>query len=235
MTVHIFTPVYHRFAFVKESLTSVIRHMDNASYDCELFIGVNGYEHDEMKEWLKSICSSNIVLYESSANMGKAAIINKMYGHHNDCDYIISIDSDMVADEENNFIDDMVWSIEHFTEFGVLSTFQKCNDQQIWNGLQESQKNGPHEVRYGKYNNVAGGCVIMKKAIWDAMKGYSTYGGVYGFDDGLMMQSVHLMGLKAGVIETVKLHHPHDTDKAYFDWKMKNIAKRKSKGYYEEN
>jgi len=233
MKIHIFTPVYHRYESTVKSLTSVISHMDSASYDCELFIGVNGYENNEMKEWLKSIRSDKIKLYESDKNLGKAGIVNQMYQKHNDCTHIISIDSDMVADEEDNFIDGMTWCIENFTDFGVLSSYQKGSDQQLWKMLPKTEKKSNHEVGYGQYNGVAGGCVILRKKIWEEMEGYSTYGGVYGFDDGLMMQSVHSMGKKTGVIKTVRLYHPNDTDQEYYDWKMKNIAQRKDKGFYD--
>ena len=75
----------------------------------------------------------------------------------------------------------------------------------------------------------------MRKKQWDMVGHYSTYGNIYGHDDALLMTSIkHNLKKTIGVIKTVKLTHPHDTDKSYYDWKMKNISKRPTSGYYED-
>jgi len=231
--INIFTPIYHRFEFTRNSIDSIIKHLDSSVYKCNLIIGVNGYENDEMKTWLRKKIKHNVKLYENPENIGKAKIINEMYKMNSNCTHVISIDSDLVVDEEKNFIDGMLWCIEHFTEFGLLSTFQKENDQHLWNMLKEEQTLNEQIVGHGSFNSVAGGCVILKKETWDKIKGYSEYGGVYGFDDGLMMQSVKNLSLKTGVIKTVRLTHPFELDSGYKNWKSTNIAKRLQKGYYE--
>ena len=233
MKINIFTPTYHRFEMTKRSLESIIPFVNSSIYDTTLYICDNN-SPDEMKEWLKTLVGDRVKLYLHEKNIGKAAIINEVYRHNNDCTHVISIDSDMIADEENNFIDGMIWCIEHFPKFGLLSTFQKENDQQLWDMLSKEVTNGSQTVAFDKFNGVAGGCVILKKEMWDSIGGYNTYGGVYGFDDGLLMQSVMLKGFLTGVIKTLKLTHPYDDDKKYVDWKSKNIQKRRDKGYYEE-
>lgn len=233
--INIFTPVYHRYASTKKSLESVINCVNSSVYTCKLLIGVNGVEHDEMKEWLKSLSSDKIIVYFSDRNVGKAEIVNFMYSKNKECSHVISIDSDMIADE-GNFIDNMVWAIEHFPVFGLLSSFQKEADCHIWGdmgGLQKTCSLEACEIKYGNKNCIAGGCVILKKEMWDTIGGYSNYGKVYGFDDALMMTAVCNAGKDVGVLVTTKLTHPFDSDEGYKKWKQQNIAKRLDKGYYE--
>jgi len=234
-SVNIFTPVYHRFLSTKKSLESIIKCVNTSVYPCKLFIGVNGVENDEMREWLKSLSSDKVILYFSDRNVGKADIVNHMYSKNNDCTHVISIDSDMIADE-GNFIDDMVWAIEHFPDFGLLSSFQKEADCHIWNdmgGLQKIVSKENCEIKYGNKNCIAGGCVILKKEIWEKIGGYSNYGKVYGFDDALMMAAICSNGKDVGVLVSTKLTHPFDGDEGYKKWKQQNISKRLEKGYFE--
>jgi len=217
----------------KKSLESIIPHVTSSLYDVTLYICDND-SNQEMKDWLKSLAGDRVRVFLCEKNMGKARIINKIYKEHgSDCDYFISIDSDLIVDEEYNFIDSMVWYIHNMPQFGLLSTFQKGNDQHIWNGLKEKAEKNGKTVSFGRYNSVAGGCVILPKKVWDSIGNYSTYGEVYGFDDGLMMQSVFGKSLKVGVMDDVKLTHPHDDDKGYKKWKSQNISKRTTTGYYE--
>lgn len=234
MKVNIFTPTYHRFDMTKRSLESIIPFVNSSVYDTTLYICDNN-SPPEMQEWLKTLIDKRVKVFLSEKNIGKAAIVNKVYAQNSECTHIISIDSDMIADEEYNFIDGMVWCIEHFNDFGLLSTFQKGKDCQLWRGLTEKVSLEKHEICYGRYNCVAGGCIILKKEIWESIGGYCTEGKVYGFDDAIMMQDIHTkLKKKVGVINTVKLTHPYDDDKQYQSWKLKNVSSRKSEGFYDQ-
>jgi hypothetical protein len=234
MKVNIFTPTYHRFEMTKRSIISIINNVQSSIYDTTLYICDNN-SPVEMKEWLLSLQNDKVKVFLNDKNIGKAEIINKVYDLNSECDYFISIDSDFIADEEYNFIDAMVWCITNFTDFGLLSTFQKENDQQLWGDLKKEQTIGSHVVGFDRYHGVAGGCIILKKDVWDLVGRYDTYGGVYGYDDALLMQAVNSKNKKVGVIKTVKLTHPFDEDKKYIEWKRYNISKRKKSGYHENS
>ena len=47
------------------------------------------------------------------------------------------------------------------------------------------------------------------------------------------MMQVYQLGKKVGVLDNVKLIHPHDEDKGYIQWKSENIRHRKMQGYYD--
>jgi len=220
----------------KRCLDSVIPHVNESVHDTTLFICDNN-STTEMKEWLKGLVSDKVRVLMSNVNIGKAKIVNKIYNEYgSDCDYVISIDSDLIADEpEYNFIDESVQYMINFPEFGLLSTFQKNNDQHIWQHLtQETEKQG-RVVCHGEYCGIAGGCVILNKNVWDSIGNYNTYGEVYGYDDGLLIKEVYDKSLMVGVIRDVKLTHPLDNDEGYADWKLLNISRRSTKGYYEQN
>jgi GT2 family glycosyltransferase len=233
MKVNVFAPTYHRLEMTKRCLETLIPQVNSSQHDVTLFVCDND-SHVEMKEWLKSLASDKVRVLLCDSNMGKAGIVNKIYKDFgSDCTHVISIDSDFIVDEEYNFIDEMVWCIENFDGYGMLSTFQKENNQHIWDQLPNVEKKENHEVAFGNFRGIAGGCVILKKEFWDKIGGYKTFGNVYGFDDGLLAQDVYFNGKKSGVIKTVKMTHPHDDDNGYVDWKKKNIATRQVKGYYE--
>lgn len=233
--VNIFAPTYHRFEMTKRCLESVIPMVESSQFDTKLFICDNNSD-SEMQSWLKTLISDKVRVIISERNIGKAGIINKVYSSiGRDFDFIISLDSDLVfIDEGYNFIDEMVIAKNNNPEFGILSTFQQNNDQHLWDGLPRVKNTNNHSIAFGKFNSIAGGCIILHSQLWAQLGGYSLHGGVYGFDDGLMMQSVHLSGKLTGVIKNVRLYHPHDEDDDYRDWKRANIAKRQQKGFYDE-
>ena len=233
MKVNIFAPTYHRLEMTKRCLESVIPQVESSIYDTTLFICDNNSDK-EMTDWLTSLASSRVRVFLSDVNVGKAEIINRIYKNNSECDYFISMDSDMIADEEGNFIDSMVWHAHNMPEFGVLSTYQKNNDQHIWKGLTKEHEFEGKKVAHGQFNNIAGGCVILSKQMWDAIGNYKTHGKVYGYDDGLMMAGVHARRKKCGVMMDVKLTHPYDEDDGYREWKANNISKRREVGYYDE-
>jgi hypothetical protein len=235
MKVNLFIPTYHRLEMTKRCLESVLPLVETSQFDVNVFIGDNN-SPKEMTDWLDTLSSEQVFIFKSDKNIGKAGIINQMYIQKGyDCDVLISLDSDMIFKYDSyNFIDEMVIALVENPEFGLLSTFQENNDQHLWNGLSETKTTKHHIIKYGKFNSVAGGCIVLSNVMWKTIGGYSTHGKVYGFDDGLMMQSVHLKGAQVGVIENVKLFHPDDENEEYRAWKKENIAQRKEKGFFDE-
>ena len=227
-------PTYHRFEMTKRCIESIIPHVNSSIYDTTLYICDNN-SSKEMVEWLETKVTNKIVLYKSNKNIGKAKIVNKVHNANKNCTHVISLDSDMIAEKGYNWIDVFVWCIEHFTDFGLLSTTQIGNDQHIWKGLTDVKElpDYTHKVYHGRFDNVAGGCVIMKQPLWNTIGGYNEVGNVYGFDDGHLMQDMYTRKKLVGVISSVRLEHPHDLDGEYKKWKQINIGKRQLKGFYD--
>jgi GT2 family glycosyltransferase len=246
LKINIYIPTYHRFEETKRSLTSILEAAYTSSFPgVNVFIGDNNSPM-EMKDWLTGLARTDkVYVMLSKQNLGKPAMINYMYKQYPTCDYFISIDSDMVADENRqyNFIDEMVKVIDLNPEFGVISAFQKEHDCHLWDqGLTEKKNFGSHVIRYGNYQSVAGGCVILRNEDWKAVGGGYVVMGLYGYDDAhLMLYTKQKLNKECGILETVKLVHPYDKDKDYENWKKNNIHGvgwnvdvTKLKGFYDK-
>lgn len=229
--IRVFVPTYFRLNQLKDSLLSVIGSIKGSKYDIQLIIGDNNSDKDTV-EWLKSFQKTNkgVVLYLSDKNVGKAEIVNYMYSLHSDCDYVVSMDSDLVWEGNGLLFDEMVEAMELFPQFGLLSMEQTGNCCHL-EGLFSKTKNGRHKVRFGNYRSVAGGCFIIRKQLWDMIGGYRDV-GIYSADDAYVMLDVSKTS-KVGVLETISMFHPFDTDEGYKCWKSQNITKYNIKGYYD--
>lgn len=225
-------PTYHRFAATKRSVESIIPHVESSTHDTTLYICDNN-SPKEMVDWLESKNNDKVRLIKSNKNLGKAKIINEAYRTNNNCTHFISVDGDMVAEVGDNWIDGMVWCIDNFPKFGVLSAMQLENCHHNFKDTDQLEKIGNHEIIYGSYNQPAGGCIILKKEVWESIGCYKTIGNVYGWDDAVLMQDISRQGLLTGVIKTIGMIHPPDEDDSYKSWKYNNYKTRAMKGFYD--
>jgi hypothetical protein len=233
--INIFYPCYHRFESTKRSLSSLLPSVTSSEHYVNLYICDNN-SPVEMRDWLKSLVNKRVVIYLLQENYGKAVAVNHVYNLHNECDYVISCDSDLVWEGKSNWIDEMVWCMERGFKFGLLAVNQVGNGQHL-SGLTETtilrdESGKEHTIIYGKYNSIAGGCVCVRKKYWDKVKGYNEYGKKFGYDDAVLMMNINDYAIP-GVISSLPFYHPFDTDEGYAKWKKQNIRNRPEKGYYE--
>lgn len=224
--VNIFSPVYHRFSKTMISLNSIIESINQSQHDVKLFVGINGVENDSMRNWLNNLPNNTIRLFNSSRNIGKAAIVNYMVDNVEEADYFISIDSDMVARENDkyNWIDELVkiMEFEPAQNFGLLSTWQDGNNCHLLDKLNERTEFLGQHIRYGEFYGVAGGCFIMRDKEFKWLGKYQVI-DIYNGDDALLMQNInrHLQKL-IGVTENIKLEHipNYPEEQKYQQWKI---------------
>jgi hypothetical protein len=226
--VKLFTAVYHRFAKTKISLDSIIESIEQSENDAQLMVGINGSENEEMTEWLKDLATHDKVkIFFAKKNIGKAHIINEMHkAEGSDIDYFISVDSDMVARENNkyNWIDEFVKLMEHpaAQNFGLFSSWQDGMNAHNLSIMKERTEFLGHFIKYGGYNGTAGGCVIMRNSDFLKIGRYHVY-DVYNGDDAIMMnKTYHQLKKLVGVTEDIKLEHLENTteEKDYQEWKV---------------
>lgn len=245
--INIYTPVYHRFDKTKQSLESIIDSIQKSINDIKLYVGINGIEGGEnspMEKWLNEIDKHDFVtLFKSSRNVGKAYIINEMYKKYKECDYVVSIDSDMIADENDqyNWIDELVKIMEHepAKNFGLLSTWQKVGNCHVLKNLNQRTEFLGHWIKFGP-SGIAGGCVIIRKKDFDDIGGYQPI-DIYNGDDALLMRNISAKNKLIGVVETIRLTHPetpsHELN--YQEWKSKKAYGKlpnglNTKGFWDE-
>lgn len=244
MIVNIYTPTYYRLEKTKRSLLSIIESVNSSKNDVMLFIGDNDTKIPEMKEWLKSLFSDKVKVFFSNKNVGKGAIINHMHQHTRPCDYFISIDSDMVADENDqyNWIDELVKLMEWepAKNFGLFSTFQKEYNAHRLEWMDQRTEFLGHWIKYGKYNGVAGGCVIVKNEDFLKIGRYNLL-DVYSADDALLMLNIATkLNKLVGITETIRLVHQKNEpeEMAYQQWKVDKCYGKiplgvNTKGFYD--
>lgn len=225
--VNIYTPTYYRFEKTKRALESIIESVDSSENDVNFFIGDNNTKDETMRGWLKSLARSDekIKVFMAEKNIGKAAIINHMHKKTRDCDYFISIDSDMVAYENNkyNWVDELVKLMEWepAKNFGLFSTWQDEFCAHVLNLQKERTEFMGHFIKYGNFSGVAGGCVIVRNEDFLKIGRYIIH-DIYSGDDALLMRNISNLGKLVGITETIRLIHqantPDETD--YQKWKV---------------
>lgn len=218
MKINIYTPTYHRIEKTKRSLNSIISSLSLSSHDVVLYIGDNN-SPQEMKEWLRSLASNKVSIYFSEKNVGKAAIINHLHSIARKCDYVVSIDSDMVVPEEQQkkWLDTMVDALNK-TAVGMIATHQLEGCCHVMNTMTERSISG-YKLLLSN-GGIAGGCIMMPTPYFDAIKGYHVL-DVYNGDDALIMRKTREMLRKnVAILPEVALIHPHEDNKAYQQWKL---------------
>ena len=243
--VNIFTPVYHRFQKTRLALDSIIESIEQSENDVYLYIGVNGIENDEMRDWLAQMgFHDKVRVFMAEKNIGKAHIINYMHERVESSDYFISVDSDMVAHENDkyNWIDELVKLMEWqpAENFALFSTWQDEYNAHLLDKQDKRTEFIGHEIWYGTFWGVAGGCVIMRNSDFIKIGRYTIY-DVYSGDDAFLMRKIsEQMKKLVGITATIKLKHQANLpeEEAYQQWKVMKCQGKlpvgaNTKGFYD--
>lgn len=232
--VNIYSPTYHRFEKTKVAVSSIIDTINSSENDVRYFLCDNN-SPQEMKDWLVKQDKDNdkVETFLSPVNYGKAKLVNQVHSKARDCDYVISIDSDMRNTHlEYNWIDELVKIMGNVPKLGVLSTFQEGSNCHHLHALPHTHvvnlpNKTTHKIKYGHFGGVAGGCIILRTREFNSF-GMYTIRDVYNADDALIMRKCNEVLKKVvAVSETIALEHMvnEPSEKDYQEWKIK-----KSKG-----
>jgi hypothetical protein len=232
MKVNIYSPIYHRYKKTRLCIENLIKCIDICENDICLYLGINGLENEEMKKWIFSLKSDKVKVFQSDINCGKAYIVNHMHENTRDADYMISIDSDMLDENETNWIDDLVNCKHLFEGFGVLSCYQLGNNCHMLDIQDKRITRHNYEILFGNFNGVAGGCFIMKNQDFLDIGRYTVF-DIYNADDHFVMRKcVEMLRKKVGILTNIKLKHienyPEEED--YQKWKVDKAHGQLSNG-----
>jgi hypothetical protein len=237
MIVNIYTPTYYRFGKTKKAVESIVESVRKSKHDVHLFIGDNNSKEEGMQEWLQSLATLPfVVLFQSNRNIGKAKIINTMHEKTRTCDYFVSIDSDMLDDEHDqyNWIDEMVSMFEskEGKRFALLATEQKANCCHHVKMMPKTLNIDKHTIKHGVYHAIAGGCVMMPNADFIKLGRYQMMDIYTGDDALLMLNVVNKLKKELGIVTTVRLTHMHNEpyEKEYQEWKVERSVSGKNRG-----
>lgn len=243
--VNIYCPTYHRFEKTRNSISSIIDSVHMSKNDVMLYI-IDNNSPQEMKDWLESQSSENVVVELLKENIGKGDAINNSFNKTRESDYIISIDSDIVNKHNINWIDMFVDIMENDNEWGVIACDFKDGDGlniHIKNHLTKKKSVANYTVKFGD-RGIAGCAIIMRSNEFRNIDCYNNKDIFTGHDGMLMKQVVEILKKKCGVCAEAILYHPHaDTgvEKKYQAWKHKKHRKKlewnkaPNTGFYERN
>jgi GT2 family glycosyltransferase len=228
MKINIYSPTYFRENKTKKAVESIIKTVNESKHDARYFLCDNN-SNDTLKDWLLEKDSENerVETILSPVNYGKAKIVNQVHKTARVCDYVVSIDSDMLnVHSEYNWIDEMLDVLVSCPQVGVLSTFQEGSNCHLLHALNHRHEvktpTKKHIVLHGSYGGVAGGCIMMRRNEFDSFGGY-TVKDVYNADDALVMRKCNeLLRKVTGVSETIGLYHMEneENEKDYQKWKI---------------
>ena len=194
-----------------------------------------------MRRWLSDFAHTNrIDVFFYNKNIGKAAIVNKMYfGASSPCDYVVSIDSDMIIPEaiRSSWIPSMVNAIDKGV--GLVSTNQQVASAHVYENLTQKEEFLVHKSD-AKSWGIAGGCLMMSNADFRKIGGYHVH-DVYNADDAIIMQKTcKILNKECRILKDIALIHPQETNELYKKWKFdkaygKIVNGPNTKGFFDED
>ena len=224
--INIYLATYHRLEKTKKSLESIIRDVKLSKYDVRIYIGDNSPNFPEMRDWLKTLESENLSVHLNDKNIGKSGTVNYLYKNSRECDFIFSIDSDMIVMEGENFVDKMIFHLTRLDNCGLISS-EQLDCCQHWYGktVEKIRRNGM-DVGFSLDGiGIAGGCVVLRSRDWEEIGMYKEGHDIYTGDDGILTNNIQeKLGKYVYVSLDCKLIHPKpgEEEKDYTEWKMKS-------------
>ena len=227
--INLYLATYHRMEKTKKSLRSIVEDVKLSKNDIKVYIGDNSPNFPEMREWLREFEEDNkdlVSVHFGEKNIGKSGMVNHLYENSRDCDYLFSIDSDMVVSKETNFVDEMIFYLTRLENCGLISSNQSdcC---QHWFGksidviTRQGLKVGFSEDGIG----IAGGCVCLRSDDWEKIGKYKEGHDIYTGDDGILTHNIgKILGKYVYVSMDCTLDHPSpgEEEKEYTEWKGKS-------------
>jgi hypothetical protein len=233
----IFAPDEARY---QRNLASARSLIERASSDTEAFACLfGGWGRPDLIAQLSDFIAHNVPnqlapprLFES--NIGKAAVTNALYRDHvqsrADIEHLWLIDSDMLLQEPADVQAALL--VELANAFGdaqgrpagLLSLAQAEHNCHV-SAISENEvairlsDGSVQTVLYpNKPSGIAGGCILVSRAAWEAVEGYREL-GVYAGEDGWLVYMIGHAGFAYGVAADIAVVHPYDGDVRYIEWK----------------
>ena len=226
--INLYLPTYHRLEKTKTSLESIVSAAKLSKYDVKIYLGDNSPNFPELREWLQELDQREemVSVHLGKKNIGKSGMVNHLYKNSRKCDYLFSIDSDMIVDEGHNFVDEMIFHLTRLENCGLVSSNQKdCNQHWFGKTVEEVERNGM-KVGYSPDGvGIAGGCVCLRSKDWEAIGMYKENHDIYTGDDGIVTHNIEkILGKYVYVSVDCSLTHPSpgENEKEYAEWKGKS-------------
>ncbi len=237
MRINIYSPTYYRLENTIEFVTSLKASIGRSKYDTKLFIADNN-SPIEMKKYLMGQNNDKVEVHLFTKNYGKGHSVNTLHNNVRKSDVVLSIDSDIICQDGDNWIDRMADIIMDNEDIGIISARFQEGVSHDYKSLKKKMTVRGSNLIYGSHQ-VGGACIMMRSEVWDKAGGYQAP-DIYAGDDGTIIHNVyHKQTKKVVVCTDIKLYHLDENDDKYRAWKLNRMRNRKShdknpnSGYYE--
>lgn len=235
--INIYSPTYHREDVARQFIPSLIKSIERSNYDTKAFIADNN-SPQSMKDWLKTQSNEKLEIHLLDKNYGKGEAINTLHRNVRKSDYIISLDSDILCQNEDNWIDRYIDILEADDEIGIVSARFQERVSHGYKALNKTRVVNGNNLVYGS-TIIGGACFAMKTATFDITNGYNSK-DIYAGDDGCLVGSCTKNKKIVAVCMDTELYHVDD-DPEFRKWKIDKMKKFKdnkyektpNSGYYE--
>jgi len=236
--INIYSPTYHREDIARQFVPSLLDSMSRSNYDVKAFIGDNN-SPETMKNWLKSQSFDDLEVHLFDKNYGKGHVVNTMHNNARSADYVMTIDSDIICKNNDNWIDMYVDILESEPKIGIVSARFQEGVSHSYKNLNQTLKVNGYDLIHGSVL-IGGACLTMSSEMWREIGGYTSK-DLYAGDDGSLMYNCIRKRFKiAAVCMSTELYHLDD-DPNFKIWKNDRFKKFRKKqwtlepntGYYE--
>jgi glycosyltransferase involved in cell wall biosynthesis len=216
-------------------LAEVVDKVDAEKFDIQVHICDNNSPL-EFKKWLLDTYDKKFKLFLSNENIGKARIVNHVHKSARKCDYVCSMDSDMMIKNED-FFDHMTYGLDNFDgKIGLVCAEQDKGSIHKRSMLTTKLENAGHTYMCSPIGGTAGSCLMIKNDTWKAVGGYAEFDNIFGGNDGWVVAQVtkRLKKLTALSVEGVCDHIGEHTQQ-YHSWKVHQATTLKASGQFKSN
>jgi glycosyltransferase involved in cell wall biosynthesis len=243
----------HNIKGEMECIDSAFRHAQESKYNVRMHVCDNN-SPKEFTDWLKERYSDKIVLHLHPENIGKARIVNLVHSKNSlGADYIVSMDGDMVIENENtNFFDELILPLGTPVMFAgqnrkvkLSSSVQNehtCHRLDLMDLKYEIQ--GKEFITSSKGWGIAGGCMAVRASDWNLYGGYYESPTIFGGNDGILVKQVYGTNgvpviAKSALCRHLKLKDTEEMRK-YQQWKVSkaktvfNDTYKPNSGFFEK-
>ena len=235
--INIYSPTYYKEDVARQFIPSLIKSVERSNYDTKAFIADNN-SPQSMKDWLQTQSNEKLEIHLLDKNYGKGEAINTLHRNVRKSDYIISLDSDILCKNEDNWIDRYIDILEADDEIGIVSARFQEHVAHGYHTLKRKKVVNGNDLVYGS-KSIGGACFAMKTETFDKTNGYNSR-DIYAGDDGYLVASCWRNKKIIAVCMNTELYHVED-DPGFRQWKLDKFEKyKKSKfdktpnsGYYE--
>jgi glycosyltransferase involved in cell wall biosynthesis len=221
---------------VIERLAEVVENTNKDLFDIQVHICDNNSPL-EFKTWLLDTYDKKFKLFLSNENIGKARIVNHVHRNARPCEYVCSMDSDMLI-KNDDFFEHMIYGLDHFDgKIGLVCANQDKGNIHMMQHAKDTLSENGHTYKCTTIGGVfAGSCLMIHANRWNRIGGYAEFDNIFGGNDGFITGVVAQQHKKYVAVSMEGIcDHIGENPQDYHRWKVHQARNIKNTGKFEGN